>query len=186
MSKALNRLIGLIVKQNVLITNKRLFTQSTTNCSKLFNRFQNTNKFYFTPKPQKLSLNKIFVFNRDFFTSNNSFNNNRGMPPIGEKNFGQVLNDLISQNKVVIFSKTTCPFCTKVYSLYSIVDQLFKFHHFLRLSGEGTLRRVKCREIGGRVGSERRRTTTTRSTQSQSRANVCSSGLYLWSTHRWL
>ena len=41
------------------------------------------------------------------------------MPPTGSPtDFGQKLEQLIAQNKVIIFSKTTCPFCSKVKALF--------------------------------------------------------------------
>ena len=40
------------------------------------------------------------------------------MPPITDNgNLKTVVNDYVTKNKVMVFSKTTCPFCTKV-SLY--------------------------------------------------------------------
>lgn len=41
------------------------------------------------------------------------------MPPVaGDQDLTKAVKDYISQNKVLIFSKTTCPFCTKIKDLF--------------------------------------------------------------------
>lgn len=41
------------------------------------------------------------------------------MPPVG--NMRQVVTDLASKNKVMVFSKSTCPFCIRVSTLLVFV-----------------------------------------------------------------
>lgn len=39
------------------------------------------------------------------------------MPPV-EESIGTYVDNLIKQNKVIVFSKTTCPYCDKVKELF--------------------------------------------------------------------
>lgn len=51
------------------------------------------------------------------------------MPPVGGSDLMSEIKTKIKDNKVVIFSKTTCPFCTKVAS----VSTTFGLFIFLKL-----------------------------------------------------
>ena len=50
------------------------------------------------------------------------------MPPIGaDGKFSaeKYVEDLLEANKIVIFSKTTCPWCTKVKELFKSINEPF-------------------------------------------------------------
>lgn len=58
------------------------------------------------------------------------------MPPV-EESIGTYVDNLIKQNKVIVFSKTTCPFCEKVKELFKTLkvefvtielDRVGKYH----------------------------------------------------------
>lgn len=46
-----------------------------------------------------------------------SINQINTMPPV-EESIGTYVDNLIKQNKVIVFSKTTCPYCDKVKELF--------------------------------------------------------------------
>jgi protein-disulfide isomerase len=46
------------------------------------------------------------------------------MPPIAEtQSIAAYVNDLLANNKVVVFTKTTCPWCVKVKALFKDLEQ---------------------------------------------------------------
>ena len=47
------------------------------------------------------------------------------MPPIGDKPVDAYIQDLIRENKIAIFSKTTCPYCTKVKQLFDSLNEKY-------------------------------------------------------------
>jgi hypothetical protein len=49
------------------------------------------------------------------------------MPPIGDASspIAAYVDDLLSKNKVVIFAKTTCPWCVKVKALFKDLNEEF-------------------------------------------------------------
>ncbi len=49
------------------------------------------------------------------------------MPPVdGNKKIADYVEDLIKSNKVLIFTTTTCPYCTKVKELFKSINQEYK------------------------------------------------------------
>lgn len=49
------------------------------------------------------------------------------MPPVNgdEKSIEKYVEELIEANKVLIFSKTTCPWCAKVKELFKSINEPF-------------------------------------------------------------
>jgi predicted DsbA family dithiol-disulfide isomerase len=47
------------------------------------------------------------------------------MPPIDKGSIEKYVEELIEKNKIVIFSKTTCPWCAKVKELFKLINEEF-------------------------------------------------------------
>jgi hypothetical protein len=71
----------------------------------------------------KSVLKSHSIYSKSFATF--SDNNDNKMPPINGSNYSQFLDKLINENRVVIFSKTSCPFCTQVLNF--IINYLINY-----------------------------------------------------------
>lgn len=58
--------------------------------------------------------------------SNTTYNKSSKMPPVDTSNsVASYVEKLIAENKVVIFTKTTCPWCAKVIQLFNGINEAF-------------------------------------------------------------
>jgi hypothetical protein len=119
-------MIKVLIKLNSLIDRNVL---NIRNYSLIKSNF-NINKFLIKTNYKQVlshsSLNSYIDFNiksvskshpiyrKSFATF--SANNDNKMPPINGSNYSQILDKLINENRVIIFSKTSCPFCTQVFN----------------------------------------------------------------------
>ena len=115
MSKVLNRFSSLVLKQNYVLIDKFChkntilfkFNRFSTNC--VLNNWTKFNKRLIAG----LKPNKFIICAN--CTSFSTFDDTGyKMPPISGQDFKQALDQLIKDNKVIIFSKTTCPYCSQV------------------------------------------------------------------------
>jgi uncharacterized protein YvpB len=70
------------------------------------------------------------IYSKSFVTF--ADNNDSKMPPINGSNYSQLLDKLINENRVLIFSKTSCPFCTQVlnFIINYLINNLINFYFF--------------------------------------------------------
>lgn len=63
--------------------------------------------------------------NKGQAANQNNVNNNKVLKPKPTETIEQFVNNLLNENKIVLFTKTTCPFCAKVKELFKSLNQDF-------------------------------------------------------------
>lgn len=59
--------------------------------------------------------------------SNTTYNKSSKMPPVDTStSVASYVEKLIAENKIVIFTKTTCPWCVKVIQLFNDLNETFQ------------------------------------------------------------
>ncbi|XP_060064624.1 thioredoxin reductase 1, cytoplasmic-like [Ylistrum balloti] len=73
------------------------------------------------------------------------------MPPLGPGDLKKEVKDQVEKNKVMIFSKTTCPFCAKVKDLFKSLNQEYGVTELDKIANGAEIQNILLEETGQRT-----------------------------------